>query len=79
MLGDAWMRIQEPEKAIAAYEDALAQNPNDAGLPLIIGRALVKTHDYHRAIQYYEDAVRRTRPSSRALAGLQLDLAEFHY
>lgn len=78
MLGDAWMRIQEPEKAIAAYEDALAQNPNDAGLPLIIGRALVKTHDYHRAIQYYEDAVRRTRPSSRALAGLQLDLAELY-
>ena len=77
-LGDAWMRIQEPDKAIAAYEDALAQNPNDAGLPLIIGRALVKTHDYHRAIQYYEDAVRRTRPSSRALAGLQLDLAELY-
>ena len=58
LLGDAWMRIQEPDKAIAAYEDALTQNPNDAGLPLIIGRALVKTHDYHRAIQYYEDAVR---------------------
>jgi tetratricopeptide repeat protein 21B len=78
MLGDAWMRIQEPDKAIAAYEEALAQNPNDAGLPLIIGRALVKTHDYFRAIQYYEDAVRRTRPSSRALAGLQLDLAELY-
>jgi tetratricopeptide repeat protein 21B len=78
LLGDAWMRVQEPDKAIAAYQDALKANPDDPGLPLIIGRALVKTHDYHRAIQYYEDAVRRTRPSSRALAGLQLDLAELY-
>ena len=78
LLGDAWMRVQEPDKAIASYKDALKANPEDPGLPLIIGRALVKTHDYHRAIQYYEDAVRRTRPSSRALAGLQLDLAELY-
>ncbi len=78
LLGDAWMRVQEPDKAIAAYQEALKTNPDDPGLPLIIGRALVKTHDYHRAIQYYEDAVRRTRPSSRALAGLQLDLAELY-
>lgn len=78
MLGDAWMRVQEPDKAIAAYKESLKANPDDPGLPLIIGRALVKTHDYHRAIQYYEDAVRRTRSTSRALAGLQLDLAELY-
>jgi tetratricopeptide repeat protein 21B len=29
LLGDAYMNIQEPERAIAVYESALKKNPRD--------------------------------------------------
>jgi tetratricopeptide repeat protein 21B len=66
MLGDAYMNIQEPEKAILSYQDALKMNPNDQALALMIGRAFIKTHEYHRAIEYYEDAL---EASSRDTSG----------
>ena len=56
LLGEAYMRIQEPERAIKAYEGALKLNPGDAALSSKIGRALITTHDYKRAVQYYETA-----------------------
>ncbi|XP_039250500.2 tetratricopeptide repeat protein 21B-like [Styela clava] len=56
LLGDAYMSIQEPDKAIEVYEQAMQQNP-DSGLASKIGQALVKTHDYRRAIAYYEAAL----------------------
>ncbi|KAH9601843.1 hypothetical protein LSM04_008529 [Trypanosoma melophagium] len=56
-LGEAYTNIQEPEKAIAAYEKAKAMDPNNGELAVRIGRALVSTHDYQRAICYYRDAV----------------------
>ncbi|GFN94695.1 tetratricopeptide repeat protein 21b-like [Plakobranchus ocellatus] len=46
LLGDAYMDIQEPEKAIEVYESALKRNPKDASLATKIGQALVKTHNY---------------------------------
>lgn len=46
LLGDAYMSIQEPEKAIEVYESALKRNPKDAALATKIGQALVKTHNY---------------------------------
>jgi tetratricopeptide repeat protein 21B len=57
LYGEALMRIQEPERAIRAYEEALKLNPSDATLASKIGRALVTTHDYGRALRYYESAV----------------------
>eukprot|EP00670_Eutreptiella_braarudii_P008758 CAMPEP_0174315836 /NCGR_PEP_ID=MMETSP0810-20121108/6540_1 /TAXON_ID=73025 ORGANISM="Eutreptiella gymnastica-like, Strain CCMP1594" /NCGR_SAMPLE_ID=MMETSP0810 /ASSEMBLY_ACC=CAM_ASM_000659 /LENGTH=1295 /DNA_ID=CAMNT_0015425331 /DNA_START=10 /DNA_END=3898 /DNA_ORIENTATION=- len=56
-LGEAYMNIQEPEKAIAAFEKALAMDPNDADLASKIGQALVTTHDYNKAVVYYRNAV----------------------
>ncbi|KAH8604155.1 putative Tetratricopeptide repeat [Trypanosoma vivax] len=56
-LGDAFTNIQEPEKAISAYEKAKAMDPENSELAVLIGRALVSTHDYQRAIRYYRDAV----------------------
>nr|CCC92868.1 predicted tetratricopeptide repeat protein [Trypanosoma congolense IL3000] len=56
-LGDAYTTIQEPEKAISAYEKAKAMDPENSELAVLIGRALVSTHDYQRAIRYYRDAV----------------------
>ena len=59
LLGDAFMRIQEPEDAIKAFEEALKINPNDEEITREIGKALVQTHDYQKAWKYYEDALRK--------------------
>ncbi|XP_043922881.1 tetratricopeptide repeat protein 21B-like [Protopterus annectens] len=58
LLGDAYMNIQEPEKAIEVYEQALKQNPRDPDLASRTGQALVKTHQYNKAIRYYEAALK---------------------
>ncbi|KAK6970975.1 Tetratricopeptide repeat protein 21B [Biomphalaria glabrata] len=71
LLGDAYMSIQEPEKAIEVYEAALKQNPKDAALASKIGQALVKTHNYGKAINYYEVSLKTGGQSS-----LRYDLAE---
>ncbi|XP_072020597.1 tetratricopeptide repeat protein 21B-like isoform X2 [Amphiura filiformis] len=58
LLGDAYMNIQEPEKAIEVYEQAMKRNPRDSALASKIGQALVKTHQYGKAINYYEAALK---------------------
>ncbi|CAL8321389.1 unnamed protein product [Merluccius merluccius] len=64
LLGDAYMNIQEPDNAIDVYEEALKQNPNDSTLASKIGKALIKTHNYTKAISYYEAALRSEQQSS---------------
>ncbi|XP_068940430.1 tetratricopeptide repeat protein 21A isoform X2 [Petaurus breviceps papuanus] len=56
LLGDAFMNIQEPEKALEVYDEAYQKNPHDASLVSRIGQAYVKTHQYNKAINYYEAA-----------------------
>ncbi|XP_054549191.1 tetratricopeptide repeat protein 21A isoform X2 [Talpa occidentalis] len=56
LLGDAFMYIQEPEKALEVYDEAYRKNPHDASLVSRIGQAYVKTHQYTKAINYYEAA-----------------------
>nr|KAG5695130.1 hypothetical protein BaRGS_017229 [Batillaria attramentaria] len=63
--------IQEPEKAIEVYESALKRNPKDAALATKIGQALVKTHNYGKAINYYEASLK-----AGGQASLRHDLAE---
>ena len=75
MLGEAYMVVSEPEKAIAAFEHALAKSPNDAALASRIGTVLVTTHAYTKAIEYYSDAV-TTDPSK---ASLRYELANLFY
>ncbi|EAN95023.1 hypothetical protein C3747_124g61 [Trypanosoma cruzi] len=69
-LGEAYTNIQEPEKAIAAYERAKAMDPENAELAVRIGRALVSTHDYQRAVRYYRDAVASDGVNFTVLADL---------
>jgi tetratricopeptide repeat protein 21B len=78
MLGDAYMSIQEPDKAIEVYEMALKRNPRDSVLARKMGQALVKTHQYGKAINYYKEAV-RGGDSSGIADGLRYDMAELHY
>ena len=79
LAGDAMMRIQEPEKAIEQYENAL-RNSTDSNLVRDIGRALVMTHDYQKAIQYYEGALAndaKQHTLREDLAKLRLKLSHF--
>jgi tetratricopeptide repeat protein 21B len=73
LLGDAYISISEPEKAIEVFESALKKNPRDSLLASKIGEALVKTHQYGKAITYYENAVKTGQSNF-----LRLDLAELH-
>ncbi|KAG2459713.1 TT21B protein, partial [Polypterus senegalus] len=63
--------LQNPEKAIEIYEEALKKNPKDGILASKIGRALVKTHNYAKAINYYEAALKTNWQNF-----LRYDLAE---
>uniref|UniRef100_A0A8B9G865 Tetratricopeptide repeat protein 21B n=1 Tax=Amazona collaria TaxID=241587 RepID=A0A8B9G865_9PSIT len=71
LLGDAYMNIQEPDEAIEVYEQALKKNPKDPALASKIGKALIKTHNYSKAISYYEAALRSGQQNF-----LRYDLAE---
>ena len=53
------------------YEAALKKNPRDAALASKIGQALVKTHNYGKAINYYEASLK-----GGGQAYLRHDLAE---
>ncbi|CAH8526202.1 unnamed protein product [Heterobilharzia americana] len=50
LLGEAYMTIQEPERAIEVYESVLRKNPNDLRLASKIGHAFVKIHHYAKAV-----------------------------
>ncbi|XP_058128172.1 tetratricopeptide repeat protein 21B-like [Anopheles ziemanni] len=73
ILGDAYMSIQEPDDAIDAYREALRQNPRDSLLASKLGRAYVRTHQYRKAITYYQEAI--VNPENYPL---KLDLAELY-
>ncbi|VDO42205.1 unnamed protein product [Onchocerca flexuosa] len=61
LLGDAYMNIQEPARAIEVYETALKSNPKDDILAEKIGQAYVQCHFYAKAINYYEAALKTGR------------------
>ncbi|VDM72296.1 unnamed protein product [Strongylus vulgaris] len=50
LLGDAYMSVQEPEKAIEAYEMALKMSNKDMGLTEKIGEAYVLCHLYSKVL-----------------------------
>ncbi|KAJ3038612.1 Tetratricopeptide repeat protein 21B [Rhizophlyctis rosea] len=74
LLGDAYMNIQEPEKAIAVYESALDSKIEGSILASRLGKAWVKTHDYAKATAYYESALAR----EGAEPSLRYDLADLY-
>ncbi|KAJ3123687.1 Tetratricopeptide repeat protein 21B [Physocladia obscura] len=76
LLGEAYMNIQEPEKAIEVYENGLDLFDGGSVLACKIGKALVKTHDYARAISYYETALSKNTPNA---SSLRTDLAELYF
>ena len=73
-LGDAYMAISEPEKAIGAFKAALERSPGDGSLASRIGGVLVTTHEYVKAIEYFSEAM-AADPSKTAL---RFDLAKLY-
>ena len=71
LLGDAYMAITEPERALEIYEQALKRNPRDSLLAAKMGQALQKTHQYGKALNYYKEAVKDEDNNS-----LRYDMAE---
>ncbi|KAF7255838.1 hypothetical protein EG68_07851 [Paragonimus skrjabini miyazakii] len=70
LLGDAYMTIQEPDRAMEVYESVLRKHPNDFRLASKMGQALVRTHNYSKAVSYYEAAVKGGQTT------LRLDLTD---
>lgn len=63
------MRILNPEAAIDALDRAYKLDPSNSRLRGRIGRTLVSTHEYHRAIEFYESAIRELQKSGGKAAG----------
>ncbi|XP_067290523.1 tetratricopeptide repeat protein 21A isoform X2 [Pseudorasbora parva] len=57
LLGDAFMKIHQPEEAVKIYQEVEKMAPEDT-LAKKIGHALVKAHEYHKAVSYYETALK---------------------
>ncbi len=58
---------------MSVYESALKANPRDGVLASKVGQALIKTHHFNKAINYYEAALKT--PNQQFLRG---DLAELY-
>ncbi|XP_012311059.2 tetratricopeptide repeat protein 21A isoform X3 [Aotus nancymaae] len=59
LLGDAFMSILEPEKALEVYHEAYRQRPQDTSLASRIGQAYVKAHQYTEALDLQSRILKR--------------------
>ena len=53
MLGEAFLAIQEPGKAVRSFDAALELHPKDADLAQKCAQAFVAAHEYHKAVDYF--------------------------
>ncbi|QCO16589.1 hypothetical protein D3869_14830 (plasmid) [Azospirillum brasilense] len=75
-LGLAWWMRREPQRSIAAYERALALNPNDSAILADLGRCYSLTGDWERGIPLIREAFTRNpaQPS-----WYRIVIATYHY
>ena len=76
-LGDAHMRVGDPESAIKAYETGLKDRPNDIDLVRSLGRALVSTHDYQRAVLYLKTSMQKAASLDSSSFSISSNKASF--
>ncbi|EGT35656.1 hypothetical protein CAEBREN_04184 [Caenorhabditis brenneri] len=79
LLGDAFMKVQEPEDAINFYEQALKMQSKDVQLAEKIGEAYVMAHLYSKAINFYESSMNiyKDKNMRLKLANLLLKLKNY--
>uniref|UniRef100_A0A8R1DUC0 Tetratricopeptide repeat protein 21B n=2 Tax=Caenorhabditis japonica TaxID=281687 RepID=A0A8R1DUC0_CAEJA len=79
LLGDAFMKVQEPEDAINFYEQALKMQSKDVQLAEKIGEAYVMAHLYSKAVNFYESSMNiyKDKNMRLKLASLLLKLRNF--
>lgn len=79
LLGDAFMKVQEPEDAINFYEQALKMQTKDVQLAEKIGEAYVMAHLYSKAVNFYESSMNiyKDKNMRLKLANLLLKLGNF--
>ncbi|XP_071444824.1 tetratricopeptide repeat protein 21B-like [Hetaerina americana] len=58
LYGNALMSVQEPEKAIEAYEQALVKEPGNKLVLHKMGKALIKAHHYGKAVSYFKEGAK---------------------
>lgn len=73
LLADAHVAVHQTDLAVATYEEALKLEPRNGVLATKIGSALIATHQYAKAINYYKDALRD--PGNPVSCGLRHDFA----
>eukprot|EP00939_MAST-03C_sp_MAST-3C-sp1_P002504 g2504.t1 len=78
LLGDSYLKIQEPLQAIRAYERALKIEPGDVSLSIMIGDALKTTHNYQGAIDYFERALSNSLVTGGRKMEIRLALAKLN-
>ncbi|CAB3383131.1 Hypothetical predicted protein [Cloeon dipterum] len=78
LLGDAYMRVQEPEKAVEVYEQILkSTSRKDVSLARKIGQALIKTHMYGKAVNFYVEQVKKHPSLRKDLVELLIRMKNF--
>ncbi|KAF1327944.1 Tetratricopeptide repeat protein 21b, partial [Globisporangium splendens] len=73
-MAEAYLRIQMLDQAIESFRAAAALSPNDPTIAGRIGKVLISKHDYIKALDYYEGAL-KLAPTNLVL---RKDLAELH-
>jgi hypothetical protein len=94
LLGDAYMRVHEPEKAVEIYEQVMkSTSRKDASLArkvflpcklksmsnkfFQVGQALVKTHMYGKAVNFYIEQAKKLPSLRKDLVDLLIRLKNF--
>jgi len=62
--GHAMMNINSPDEAVGYYEKALIEKENEPTVLRDLGRALIQTHDYKKAMNYYNDSLEKLSKKS---------------
>ncbi|DAZ99342.1 TPA: hypothetical protein N0F65_005193 [Lagenidium giganteum] len=73
-MAEAYLRVQMLDQAIESFRAAAVLSPNDSSLAGRIGKVLISKHDYLKAVDYYESAL-KLAPLN---LNLRKDLAELY-